>query len=106
MKLSLDYNRPKSEGQVSDAELSVDYISYAVSQKYPQGLEGQLRRVWGRIQRKFDKAIEYKADEIELEEAEKDFIIKAFNECKYPANTAKYVDTLEIEIDTLKTAKA
>lgn len=99
MRLSLDFGRKLEEVEkVSDRELTADYINYAVNQKHKEGIEGQLRRVWGRIQRKLDDALEQKLDSIDLEEAEKDFIAAAFKESKFPAGLSKFVIVVEDEI--------
>ena len=75
----------------------------AVSQKYKDGLEGQKRRIFGRIQRKIDDAIDNKKDEIELEQAEKDFLRGVFkDEVKLPPLASKYIMVLEDEINALK----
>lgn len=103
MKINLEYKRKANESdKLSDPELTFDYISFAVNQKYREGLDGQMRRLWGRIQRKFDEAIDNLKGTVDLEESEKDFIRKAFDECKYPTHTAKYVAVLENEIDKFK----
>jgi hypothetical protein len=66
---------------------------------HAQGIEGQQRRVFARIQRKLDEAIENKTSEIELEEAEKDLLRKSFRDCKVPAQIAKLFVVLEDEVD-------
>lgn len=101
MNINLDYKvkvSDPSQPQTSNQELTFDYINYAVNQKHKDGLDGALRRIWGRIQRKFDTAVDGKAESIELEQGEKDFIKKCFDSAKYPPMLAKYVDILEDEI--------
>lgn len=93
----------KSDTKLSNSELTLDYLTYAVNQKYPNGLEGQLRRIWGRIQRTLDQAIEANDDGVVLETAEKEFILKAFKDVKFPAKIAKFVIMLEDEIDKFTT---
>jgi len=101
MKIKLNYNQgqPK-EGtkQFTGGELTGDYITFAITSAYPEGLQGQLRRVFGRIQRKLDDAIETGKDDIELEEAEKDLIRDAFGKARFAAHLSKYINTLEEEI--------
>lgn len=95
-KLSLDYKRTaKAEEEVSNAELTVDYINYAVKTKHKEGLNGSMRRMWGRIQRKFDAAIENEEKSVDLEDSELDFVFEAFKDTKYDTSIAKYVDVLE-----------
>lgn len=107
MKLNIDYrlreaDRKGDDGnEVDSRELTWNYISYAVNTKYKNGIEGQLRRLWGRIQRKIDEAIEKKEDEVALEKAEVDFIKKAVEECNYLPQMSLYISPLEDEIERL-----
>lgn len=101
MKINLEYGAVGGEPELSNSELTLNYVGFAVSQTYKDGLDGQLRRIWGRIQRKFDEAIEAKTDVIELEEAEKDFILKSFKDVKFPSGLAKFIVILEEEINML-----
>lgn len=104
MKINLDYKISKEDSKtnnLSPQELTEHYIGLAVNHKYKDGIEGSLRRMWGRIQRKLDEGIEKKLDEITLEEGEVDFISKAFDGAKFPPFLSKYVQILEDEIDKL-----
>lgn len=101
MKVNIDYQRPVTQGDLPNSELTLDYINHAATQAYPNGLEGQVRRIYGRIQRKIDEAISAKEDEVDLETAEKDFLKKIFKEAKFPASLSKYVLLLEDEIDNI-----
>lgn len=100
MKVNLNYNLSEDEKKVAKSSqyMTADYIGHAVQQKYPEGLKGQLRRVYGRIQRKLDEAVEKDLSSIKLEEGEKDFILECFKDAKFPANLAKFVMVLEDEI--------
>lgn len=100
MRINLEYNQPK-ETTLSNAELTFDYITHAINKRHEKGLNSSQRRLWGRIQRKFDDAIEQKFDEVELEEAEIDFIKEAFRDVVFPASLAKFVVVLEDEIAKL-----
>lgn len=115
LNIKLDYkvHIPKDMGEEERAkmpkpqELTIEYISQAVSQKYDskeggKGMEGQLRRMWGRVQRKFDAAIEADASTVDLETAEIDLIKKSFAEAKFRSLIAKYVQVLEDELDSIK----
>lgn len=105
--INIDYklrenDRKDAEGnavEVNNREITFNYISYAVNKKYDKGLEGQLRRLWGRIQRKFDAAIDDKKNEVELETSELDFITKAINECNFLPAMSRYIEHLEDEIE-------
>jgi hypothetical protein len=102
LRIDLPYNRPapkNGEDRVSDVELTDDYIGYAVNNVHKDGLEGQMRRIYGRIQRKIEEAIKSGAGEIELEQAEKDFLRKAFKDCKVPSGISKFFVVLEDEIE-------
>lgn len=100
MKINIEYNIKAQEGieKVSNQEVTFNYISAAVNQKYEKGIEGGLRRMWGRIQRKFDDAITANADEITLDQSEKDFIKRCVSDCRYHPAVAKYIQLLEDEI--------
>jgi hypothetical protein len=103
MLINIDYKFKKVEGQeiFSNSDVTLDLITFSVNQKYKDGLEGQLRRTWNRIVKKFDEAIDSKKDSIELEQAEIDFIKKTFNEAKFPVVNTKPVCILEEEIEKL-----
>lgn len=101
-KLNQQEGFPEVTKDESDAGLTLNYVRFAVEQKYEKGLEGQLRRIWGRIERKFEAAIEDKTYEVELEEAEKDFIKNTFAGREYPVKLTKYINIFEDEfIDKL-----
>jgi len=102
MKINIDYKMTEKENpeKISNQEITLNYLNYAVNSKYKNGLSGQMRRIWGRIQRKFDDNIE--KDEIELEKAEIDLIKKLFaDDVNFPGGSAKYLLDLEEEIEKL-----
>lgn len=102
MNLELDYKRTDDmKVAVNDASLTVNYIEYAVEGAYKAGLSNSQRRIYSRIQRKLDAAIESNTKEVELEAAEKDFLRDAFKTATFPSAAAKYVVVLEEEIDKL-----
>jgi len=103
LKLKLDYALPESNKELPEV-LTCDYIISSVNMKHRDGLEGQLRRVFGRLQRKCDEAIEKKYDVLELEDSEFDLIKDCFEEAKFPPVLAKYINVLEEEIE--RAAKA
>lgn len=104
MRIALDYGvdreNPKHTNWLSDREMTVDYITFATNQAFPEGLDGQKRRVFGRIDRKLQNALKEQLDEIELEEAEKDFLKEVFlrKDPKFRADLARFVIILEDEI--------
>lgn len=80
------------------SDLTMQYIQMGVNLKYKDGLEGQKRRILGRIRRKVDAAIEDKTYNIELEKAEVDFINSVCNmDTKYPPQSTEYVCIFEDE---------
>ncbi len=102
--INLDYKR-KAEAikDMPNSALTADYIGYASNAKYPNGLDGKVRRIYGRIQCKLDDALDKKADSIELEAAEVDFLKSIFKEdTKFPTNLSQYVVVLEDAIDALE----
>lgn len=97
MKINLDYKQ-KEGSEMSNQELTFDYITFAVNQKHKDGLSGSERRMFGRIQRKFDEAVEKLTNTVDLEMSEMDFIRDAFRDAKFPPQLAKYVTVLEDEL--------
>jgi len=97
LKIDLPYNLKNA--QEIPQETTINLITIGLDSKYPQGLDGASRRVFGRLQRKFDEAVEKKEETIQLESAELDLIKNALSEGKYPVNFTKYVLTLEEEVE-------
>lgn len=104
MKIKLNYKRRDEEvEELSNVGLSSNYINFAINADYKDGVEGQLKRIIGRIQRKLDEAVEKDQDKIDFEQAEIDIITKAFEKVKVPPNLLKYWVVLEDEINALNT---
>lgn len=102
MKLNLDYKRGdenEEEKKISNQEVTVNYILSAVNSSHPQGLDLTNRRIFARIQRKIDEALDNNFDDIVLEKAEIDLIKESFKTAKFPAGYSKYVVLLEEEIE-------
>ena len=94
MKLKIpNYNIPNSKEKVS--EITINLINYAINSKYPNGIDGQYRRIFGRLQSRFDEAISKDLKIIELETAEIELISNALKDGKIPSLFAKYVIMLE-----------
>lgn len=105
LKINLDYNRtPEQIEEISNSSLTNDYVSFAIRTMYEKGLTGSQRRMFGRIQRKFDKSIEENKDYVELDISEFEFIRLAITNDKvlFPSDVSKYVVILEDEIEQLK----
>lgn len=110
LKLNLDYKRPKQSPEdkskwPTSSELSIDYILTAFDKAYPDGLEGQKRRIFGRLQRKLDDAFFNKKTSIETERNELDMILEVFKVAKLPVGISKYVVVLEDELKKLAEAE-
>ncbi len=99
MKINLDYLW--KDAPMPFQQLTYNYISYAVNQTYKEGLDGSYLRMWGRIQRKMEKAIEDKKNTIDLTIDEAEFISKARKPVKYPPQDAKYISVLDDELSKL-----
>lgn len=100
LNLDIDLQVPKEDREHAEdfkgyPDMAVDYINYAVHSTHEKGLDGKQRRIWGRIQRKFQIALESKAFNVTLENEEADLIRKAFSEARFPAKLAKYVMLVE-----------
>lgn len=108
IKLDVAYDLKYPEGAEKPAninkayaELSRDYIEYAVSAHYKDGLTSQWRKTYAQIQNKIAEAINSEKDfTIELSDVELSFIRMSFDskETKFVASLAKYVVVLEDEI--------
>lgn len=128
LNLNLDYNfaKPKEplscpkckfefEGhpeQPTNVQLTLNYLRAAVAIVHSQGLNGQQRRIWGRIDRSLDSAEESKSTNIEVEKAGIDFLKSVFSSDEdsgkrhaliFDSRFAKYFVILEDEIDRLIT---
>lgn len=103
--VNIDYKRtPEMIAKISNQALTLNYLESCVFSVYPK-LGGSLMRMFGRIQTKCDQAIIDKADSIELEVAEFDFIKKCWfdDKSKFDSPLAKYVVLLEDEINRVAT---
>lgn len=102
MKINFNLGLSEKENpeKQSEQEIIYNWVLYAVSKKHEKGLKGQLLRVFGRIQRKFENAIDEQLDSIEFEEVEKDLIKKSFSdEVAFPTYASKIISVLMLEVD-------
>lgn len=102
LNLNLNYQFPAAtngDRRLSNQETTVSYLEGAVLSAHPQGIEGQQRRIWGRIQRALDYALDQDATEIEIEQAGLDFLKKTMKECKINPSLSKYFVVLEDEVE-------
>ena len=91
----------------SNQTTCLNIIYYAVSDKFsekkntPQGeqvvstLSGSQGRMWGRIQTKFEDAIDTKAKNIDLETSEIEFIKSAMEKATFPVVWFKWTILIE-----------
>lgn len=97
IKVNLPYKKPD---ETDARDLTLALLTIGASSKYKKELDGQKRRIFGRIQRFLDEAIEKQADFIEVETAEFEFIKKLLgDDVSYPAIEAQNVLLLEDEIE-------
>lgn len=103
MKINFDLKLSKQENpeKQSEQEIAYNWVQYAVAKKYEKGLKGQLLRVFGRLQRKFEEAIEKGDQTIELEEVEKDLLKKSFSDdVEFPATSSKIISEIMAEVES------
>lgn len=100
MKINIDYKRGiADEAKASNQEVTSNYISFAIENAYPAGVDSLARRNIGRIQRKMDEAIASNSESVEFSASEFDLVKDAFSKAKFPAAFSKFVVLLEDEID-------
>lgn len=91
-----------SQNLPSNAEMTENYMTNAVMTVYNKiGLNGQLRRVWGRIQTKVSEAVKSKKYEVELEDKEVDFLKNTFEKSTCPPEVSRYYVLLEDLINSM-----
>ena len=99
IKLDIDYKTKSNDGA---KELTLSYLEGGVNLTHKQGLEGQKRRMWGRIQRKMDDLRDdKKLNELELEDTEFDFVWQAFKQAHFPPNISILLNILEDYLEGL-----
>lgn len=91
------------EKKPADAMEGVDltqfFVQHAVANTHKEGLEGQQRRIFGRIQRHLEDAIEAGEEFLKLQDAERDFLRKAVEKCLVPAGLSMSFVLFEDEIE-------
>jgi hypothetical protein len=104
--ISLDYRvtaRDEGPKPTPSRELTLLYVNEALKLAHPGGVSGSVQRMVGRIQRKFDAAVDAAQDEVELDPSEFDEVATAVESATYPTPIAKYVTVLK---DYAQAAKA
>lgn len=102
LDLEIDYKRDEEAiKKISNINLTNDYLNYAIQKHYKDGLEGQMKRIVGRLLRKIDDALDTKPHKVKLEPAELDIIKKAFDKVSVPSEIVKYWIVLEEIVEKL-----
>ncbi len=78
--------------------MTANYLEFIAITSHKEGMKGQVNRIWGRLQRKIADAVHEKKKEIQIEEAEKDFVIKAIADATYDPKLSKYFIIFEDEV--------
>jgi len=109
LRINIDYKAkpdPAAAKQLTHQELTENYLNFGINAKYPDGIDGQLKRTVGRLQRKIEEAVENNKDTVELEESEFDLITNAVETAKYPTHLCRFVILLEDAIREAKIVKS
>lgn len=75
---------------VSNQQVFFNVLDKAVGGKYEKGIADGDRRVWGKIQRKFDEVIDQKLEEVDLNEMEVTWLKTAFSGTNFPKEWANF----------------
>ena len=83
------------------ANLTAQYMEYAVTSRHKEGLDSQFRRLYSSIQKKIQMAMNTKTYVVSFTEGEFNFIKEAFanEKTKFVPQVAKYVVELEDALD-------
>ena len=99
VKLPLIIKEREGQEKISVQEVFLNYLMNCIHSKYPNGLDGSYRRTFGRLQNKFDEAIEKDLKNIEIENAELDLIKNAFQDGKLPVMFSQNAMLMEKAIE-------
>lgn len=110
MKLSVDYKHKDlspekiAEGKEKEKNIvtTTTIIEVAMAKAHPEGFDGNgpMRRMWGRLLKKFDTAVEADINELDLEDAEVDLIKKALLSAKLPLQWSNMITMLEEALES------
>ena len=100
MNINLPYKKA-AENMESNAQTTINIIQGAIATAHKDGFDGTspYRRMYARLQAKFDNAVEQNSSELTLDETEKDFIIKALRTASLPVAWSLYVVLIEDELE-------
>ena len=96
-----EYDKEKLEEGTTNVDLTANYLISAVELSHRDGITPSDRRMFARIQNKLDEVLYKKADELDLEQAELDFLLDAFSKASFPPKLCKYVVLLENQLKSL-----
>jgi hypothetical protein len=105
--ITLPYKLGPDE-KVEPQVITGNFIRLAAQKKYPNGIADTNRRIFARIMNKLDDAEDKKAESIDFEDSEFDFIKQAFGEeVAFPTQLSQNITLLEDEIERVdKESKA
>lgn len=103
INLDVDYKISYPEGttpedlHLAHAQLSRNYIEYAITSAHKDGLSQEERKIYARLEEKIDKCITDKSYVVECGPVDYALIKNAFASpnCKFMAPVAKYVTAFE-----------
>ena len=101
MKLNIKLAYGLDASKESPQRTSLNVLEMFVNSAHKDGVDGHYRRMWGRIQRKFEEAVEKNQESVELDGSEVDLLKNAIREGKIPTIYAKFSVILEDEIEKL-----
>lgn len=100
IKFDLGLSEKENPEKSSYQEIFYSWIQYAINASHEKGLQGQMLRVFNRLNTKFQNAITDNLDKIDLEESEKDLLKKSFSDDTFfPLNSSKVVILIMQEIE-------
>jgi len=106
LNLNLPYKRSQeATAQSSNVDFTALLIGLAVESANEKGLEGKSRRVFGRLQRKLDAAIDASQESVEVEDAELDLINDSLKRARFLARQSKHVLLIEEELERIAKAE-
>lgn len=99
MNINLPYKK-LPDNLESNAQTTINIINGALAVAHKDGLDGNspYRRMYARLQAKFDEALENDKAVVGIDENEKDFIVKALKEAKLPITWSAYLALIEDEL--------
>lgn len=98
LKNDFGVDREKNKDWVADEQITANYINFAVTLAYKEGLNSDKRRMFKSIQDRLEKAVERGDSEFEVNEYEYMFIKGAFEKALVPTNETKMFTVTEAAV--------